>query len=663
LLENNVREVDSLEETKEGTVSMFAQDSTTYVYNVPDAFEEDSELIRSEMLFFTTPLTQQYSENVYNSLLSIQSQCDVDYSTFCDSQKSSMIVLDFEQLMNSLFSNENSQTLYRRQLSISHAWKKNNGLNLLNSIRSFYLPNLIVGLSSQTKSLFFKKADSLKKIPVNMKPIESNVRTEMKPLEDGVPISFPGGNRPPEVSPVTLPGGIGFAKTKPIKTRLLQMRKTHDMPGQSSGMSQVTTQHIKVDHLMSEDKNKNNSDNSDNEDEQQDHKKHHNKHDREHDEQEEREREEREEREERDRVEDNYFAGALGYGAEGDMCMYQNLPQLSQPCVSSIVDLYNLRDEYWNDYQQQNDYHHRHPPVGLFLFFMLGLLVLSWACRRMRHKKQMKKRLEVQTFFDAILTNPDLKCIVESQTGLQIPVVPIVQKCNAWSCVKKIAYKTLLIVGICVVSVLISISSLEFTAMVVSHASSEVTAPFVLTVLFAVILIQILLFVAFVQSIKLLYLKFSSVHNNNNSNNAPSAPFEQQHTQSFNNNNRNNNNKTKKVWSVGAFPSSLFSFRRFNPEGYSALLTSENNDQDLIGTTTTHHHVDREHNNLSSTSTSGYSAEMVSVGLVAPRWQQPTSSDERFVVVNGNGNNNPQQQGQQYSAVVNVEKMSSVNLV
>jgi len=117
------------------------------------------------------------------------------------------------------------------------------------------------------------------------------------------------------------------------------------------------------------------------------------------------------------------------------------------------------------------------------------------------------------------------------------------------------------------------------------------------------------------------------------------------------------------VWSVGAFPSSLFSFRRFNPEGYSALLTSENNDQDLIGTTTTHHHVDREHNNLSSTSTSGYSAEMVSVGLVAPRWQQPTSSDERFVVVNGNGNNNPQQQGQQYSAVVNVEKMSSVNLV
>ena len=49
--------------------------------------------------------------------------------------------------------------------------------------------------------------------------------------------------------------------------------------------------------------------------------------------------------------EDKYFSGALGFGAEGDMCLYQNLDQLSDPCVSAVSDLYALRANYWAEDQ------------------------------------------------------------------------------------------------------------------------------------------------------------------------------------------------------------------------------------------------------------------------------------------------------------------------
>lgn len=49
--------------------------------------------------------------------------------------------------------------------------------------------------------------------------------------------------------------------------------------------------------------------------------------------------------------EDRLFSGALGFGAEGDMCLYQNLDQLSDPCVSAVSDLYALRANYWAEDQ------------------------------------------------------------------------------------------------------------------------------------------------------------------------------------------------------------------------------------------------------------------------------------------------------------------------
>lgn len=62
------------------------------VYDVPDGEEEDAEVLRSEMLFFNTPRTEEWSSTVYETINNVQEQCYGDYMTLCEPEQPFFII-------------------------------------------------------------------------------------------------------------------------------------------------------------------------------------------------------------------------------------------------------------------------------------------------------------------------------------------------------------------------------------------------------------------------------------------------------------------------------------------------------------------------------------------------------------------------------------------
>lgn len=72
------------------------------VYNTADGFETNPDIIRSEMMFYTTPSTEKYMDVAYDSLVNIQNQCAYDYQNYCLNVQSEQISLN--DVMNQIFS-------------------------------------------------------------------------------------------------------------------------------------------------------------------------------------------------------------------------------------------------------------------------------------------------------------------------------------------------------------------------------------------------------------------------------------------------------------------------------------------------------------------------------------------------------------------------------
>lgn len=110
---------------------------------------------------------------------------------------------------------------------------------------------------------------------------------------------------------------------------------------------------------------------------------------------------------------DNLFSGSIGYGNYGDSCMYQNIDNLSQPCLNAVQDLYVLREQYWEEEQQVN---HNHPGhfVVVIMFF---LLITSMIRKCITHKRNTK----VDSLLKVINANPSLKATLESEIGTSLP--------------------------------------------------------------------------------------------------------------------------------------------------------------------------------------------------------------------------------------------------
>jgi hypothetical protein len=211
--------------------------------------------------------------------------------------------------------------------------------------------------------------------------------------------------------------------------------------------------------------------------------------------------------------EDEFFIGALGFGADGDECLYTKFDQLTAPCQSSIEDLYTLREEYWNENQAIEESANR--SHGAFIvWFLLGVLLFLGFLRRRAYNEKTK---EARQFLDAIDANPSLKQTVETSTGLSLPKTKADKSlCYAdenQSCGSVFLNVCRIFTIFCVVvlvAFLISVSSLELTASILGamdNNAASVDAPpaspfFALFILIVVCSIEIFIFFLIVKGLR-----------------------------------------------------------------------------------------------------------------------------------------------------------------
>ena len=216
--------------------------------------------------------------------------------------------------------------------------------------------------------------------------------------------------------------------------------------------------------------------------------------------------------------EDTMFAGALGFGAEGDMCLYQNLDRLSDPCVRAVSDLYSLRSQYWAAEMTPPPPRPCHSGLLLAALAILGLFLLV---KKLRWRK---RREQVNAFLAAVAARPELKAAVEEQTQLKVPEPLGCKGCSCGALLKRVCKSALFGVVVLGASFAIAVSSLEVTAHIIHHIDRSggeeggqgegagegpgpVSALAALMILTAVCAIHVTLFFLLIRLGKFLYIR------------------------------------------------------------------------------------------------------------------------------------------------------------
>ena len=116
--------------------------------------------------------------------------------------------------------------------------------------------------------------------------------------------------------------------------------------------------------------------------------------------------------------EDTLFIGALGFGTEGDMCMYQNFNQLPPPCQSAVADLHILRKQYWEEVGDSAGHHFNGGlEVGMILAacWLSMIVLIAFGLRRISSitSRNMNQK-EIKAMLTVIEANPALKAQCKS---------------------------------------------------------------------------------------------------------------------------------------------------------------------------------------------------------------------------------------------------------
>ena len=120
----------------------------------------------------------------------------------------------------------------------------------------------------------------------------------------------------------------------------------------------------------------------------------------------------------------------LGYGAQGDACMINSFPTLSEKCQESLMNLRDLRLSFYQNNTTEGSMSSSPPPVtydDVLVYFMIFLCVvflfsvIILAIRKGGRNAYPRQRSDVYNLIVAINANPDLKETVETATGLQVP--------------------------------------------------------------------------------------------------------------------------------------------------------------------------------------------------------------------------------------------------
>lgn len=123
---------------------------------------------------------------------------------------------------------------------------------------------------------------------------------------------------------------------------------------------------------------------------------------------------------------DDVYTGSLGFGDEGDACMYKVYPKLSNSCKDAISDLYDFREDYVYDNPMAmgapasasaTAFHYaRRGHAGMALGFVTLLILGLYVTFKRREKSHQIRRV-----LDVIDGNPQLKQQVEELAGCEIP--------------------------------------------------------------------------------------------------------------------------------------------------------------------------------------------------------------------------------------------------
>jgi hypothetical protein len=201
--------------------------------------------------------------------------------------------------------------------------------------------------------------------------------------------------------------------------------------------------------------------------------------------------------------------------------MYQHATQLSPPCVNAVVDLYTLRQQYWQNHVETTVQPHPH-----FGFLLIGGLLLLALVKRACF---WKKRKAVRDLVAGLHADPELKATVEARLGITVPELCCAKSTNGGGCIfKRFLCMFVFIVFTLMASMFISVTSLEMTAAIVDKMDrdneGEPTSPFfALFLLFTFITIQVSGLVFVIRKVKQWYVKKYGGCGNGDAS-CPSAP-------------------------------------------------------------------------------------------------------------------------------------------
>lgn len=184
-------------------------------------------------------------------------------------------------------------------------------------------------------------------------------------------------------------------------------------------------------------------------------------------------------------LEDTYFPGALGFGASGDYCLYENAENLSPPCAQAIVDVYALREQYWSSYTEaQQPHHHHHPVMGLVFVGLILLVLVKKIMHAPRHR-------QIHKLLSALNDQPELKAQLESQLNMEIPKPRSATCCGGErnSFARRLFFALSYVFFAFFASTFIAITSLEMTAGIVDGMEKNAPEDAPPVSLFAVLII------------------------------------------------------------------------------------------------------------------------------------------------------------------------------
>lgn len=516
--------------------------SADYVYNTPDAFEEDPEILRAELLFFSNPQSQLHASEAYFALQNVQDQCAADFSKLCESSDTMMTMAETQNFLAKLFAPGMPFLLGRRRLNEA-AEQKITGRQLLEYMRSFYVPQASRAASATETVQPALSAKAVESAPLTKKNLEKlqdslSKSSELKPA----PVArshVMRSNKRVQMKDL-LPVANG-----PITHRTLRMEPNRGMTPREAPKQKKQDEkepHMHPEHDHDHDHDRHSDHDGDHHSDYGDHHGPPPPKDGPRDHPPSRLPDSRPMDEDEDEtgsvdsvstggwsslgddaLEDTYFPGAMGFGAAGDLCMYKNVESLSPPCMQAVGDLYAVREAYWESYtaSQQSPHH----GGGAFFVLIIGVL-LGMLIKKIMFMRRAKPFRE---FFHALNDRPEIKAELEQKLGVAMPKLPhckhgLAQRSGSFCANFCIALMILL--GTFFVSLIISITSLEMTAAIVTKMEEDSNEPAsptaIILILLTICVAQTALFVAAVKGVKCLYRRYFSSATNVNV--EPSAP-------------------------------------------------------------------------------------------------------------------------------------------